>query len=52
MERLKNWQAKRDDYNSKTVILDKRRLNLSNKFTKDQSDDITQRRQIQLENEI
>jgi len=51
MERLKNWQARKDEYQNKTVVLDRRRLHLSNKFTKDQSDEITLRRQAQMEAE-
>lgn len=47
IERLQKWQERRAQKNHSAVVEDRKRLNLSNKFTRDQSDEIMRRRTMQ-----
>ena len=49
MERLKKWQNRRENLTLTTMVSEKKRLALSNKLTKAQSDEIARQRALQQE---
>eukprot|EP00354_Favella_ehrenbergii_P010359 CAMPEP_0170453268 /NCGR_PEP_ID=MMETSP0123-20130129/1900_1 /TAXON_ID=182087 /ORGANISM="Favella ehrenbergii, Strain Fehren 1" /LENGTH=71 /DNA_ID=CAMNT_0010715571 /DNA_START=758 /DNA_END=973 /DNA_ORIENTATION=- len=52
MERLKKWQDRREKQSHSMLVQDRKRLNLANRFMKDQGDSIAKRRAQNAEAEL
>ena len=51
LDRLKKWEVRKTNQNTSSSLAEKKRLHLSNKFTRDQSDSIARRRHQQEQEE-